>query len=89
MNAAFKTDTFCTATIAAIGLVCKGFLKVGTKDTETHGLDNFVKLLDERQDISQRERGLLTVSNHTSVYVLLVRDVQLEFFLTSIVWTIL
>ncbi|TID15088.1 Lysophosphatidylcholine acyltransferase [Venturia nashicola] len=55
------------ATIAAIGLACKAFLKVGTKSTETHGLDNFVKLLDERQDISQRERGLLTVSNHTSV----------------------
>lgn len=62
--------THYIATIAAIGLACKGFLKVGTKSTETHGLDNFVKLLDERQDISQRERGLLTVSNHTSVYVL-------------------
>ncbi|QDS75003.1 hypothetical protein FKW77_005609 [Venturia effusa] len=55
------------ATIAAIGLACKGFLKVGTKETETHGLENFVKLLDERQDIAKRDRGLLTISNHTSV----------------------
>jgi monolysocardiolipin acyltransferase len=52
--------TASTATIALIGLACKGFLKIGTKETETHGLDNFIKLLDERQDVGKRERGLLT-----------------------------
>jgi monolysocardiolipin acyltransferase len=55
-----------TATIALIGLACKGFLKAGTKKTETHGLDNFIKLLDERQDIGQRQRGLLTGETSSS-----------------------
>lgn len=52
--------TASTATIAFIGLACKGFLKIGLKKTETHGLDNFIKVLDERQDVGKRERGLLT-----------------------------
>lgn len=41
-----------------VGLLCKGFL--GLNQVETHGMDKFLKLLDEREDIGRRERGLLT-----------------------------
>jgi monolysocardiolipin acyltransferase len=27
---------------------------------ETHGMDGFLKLLDEREDVGGRERGLIT-----------------------------
>jgi hypothetical protein len=71
-------------TMAAVGLLSRGFL-YGLSRTETHGLDGFLKLLDERKDVEGRERGLVTgvsyssgfmmvlisfvVSNHVSVYV--------------------
>lgn len=53
---------------------CTGFLSRTFLDllsiTETHGLDRFLKILDSRNDESKRERGLITVSNHLSVYVI-------------------
>jgi hypothetical protein len=52
--------TASTATIAFMGLACKGFLSIATKKTEVHGLDGFVKVLEEREDVAKRERGLLT-----------------------------
>ncbi|KAL8928752.1 MAG: hypothetical protein Q9208_001530 [Pyrenodesmia sp. 3 TL-2023] len=36
-------------------------------NTEVHRLDGFLRLLDRRKDPAQRERGLITVSNHTCV----------------------
>lgn len=48
-----------TFTMGAVGLLCKGFLS-GLSRVETHGLDKFTELLDERMDIEGRERGLLT-----------------------------
>ena len=48
-----------TFVIGAVGLLCRGFLKV-LSNTEAHGLDNFLKLLDEREDIEGRQKGLLT-----------------------------
>ncbi|KAI9670063.1 MAG: hypothetical protein M1817_004543 [Caeruleum heppii] len=48
------------------GALCRTFLH-GANRTEVHGLDGFLRVLDERQDIEGRERGLITVSNHTSV----------------------
>ncbi|KIW02355.1 uncharacterized protein PV09_06177 [Verruconis gallopava] len=55
-----------TATLWFTGSLAKLFLKLGAR-TEVHGLDEFVKLLDERMDIEKRTSGLLTVSNHLSV----------------------
>lgn len=45
-------------TMGAVGLLCKGFL--GLNKVETHGMDRFLELLDERADVGKRERGLLT-----------------------------
>ncbi|KKY39288.1 putative acyltransferase-like protein [Diaporthe ampelina] len=42
------------------GTLSKGFLN-GLNEVQTTGLDNFVKLLDSRQDPFQRQRGLITV----------------------------
>ncbi|KAI4670136.1 uncharacterized protein J4E79_000417 [Alternaria viburni] len=53
-------------TMGAVGLLCKGFLN-GLSKVETHGMDGFLKLLDEREDPASRQRGLITVSNHISV----------------------
>ncbi|KAH7076213.1 hypothetical protein FB567DRAFT_535715 [Paraphoma chrysanthemicola] len=53
-------------TMGAVGMLCKSFL-AGLSRVETHGMEGFLKLLDEREDVGARERGLLTVSNHISV----------------------
>jgi monolysocardiolipin acyltransferase len=57
-----------TVVIGAVGLLCGGFLRVLSR-RESHGMDKFLELLDERADVEGRERGLITVSNHVSVYV--------------------
>lgn len=46
-------------TMGAVGLLCKGFLS-GLSKVETHGLDKFLKLLDERENVEGRQRGLIT-----------------------------
>ena len=46
-------------TMGAVGLLCKGFL-TGLSKVETHGMEGFLKLLDEREDPASRERGLIT-----------------------------
>ena len=33
---------------------------------DTHGLDGFLNLLDERADITKRQRGLITGTNTVS-----------------------
>lgn len=48
-----------TATLLFTGTLAKIFLNIGAR-ADIHGLDGFVKLLDERRDIEGRERGLLT-----------------------------
>lgn len=53
-------------TMGAVGLLCKGFL-AGLSKVETHGMNEFLQLLDQREDPAKRERGLITVSNHISV----------------------
>lgn len=45
-------------TMGAVGLLCKGFL--GLNKIETYGMERFLRLLDERQDPKERERGLIT-----------------------------
>lgn len=51
------------------GFLARTFLYLFS-NTEVHGLDNFLAILNRRKDESKRERGLITVSNHLSVYVL-------------------
>jgi monolysocardiolipin acyltransferase len=45
--------------MGAVGVLCRGFL-LGLSNLETHGLDNFLELLDEREDVEGRKRGLIT-----------------------------
>ncbi|KAK7530254.1 uncharacterized protein J3D65DRAFT_640646 [Phyllosticta citribraziliensis] len=54
------------ATMGIVGLLCRGFLS-GLSNLEVNGMDNFLRLLDERRSVEGRERGLITVSNHVSV----------------------
>ncbi|KAF2105911.1 hypothetical protein BDV96DRAFT_591769 [Lophiotrema nucula] len=53
-------------TMGAVGVLCRSFL-LGLSTTEVHGLDGFLELLDERANVEERQRGLITVSNHVSV----------------------
>lgn len=48
-----------TATIACTGFLAKAFARVACT-TEVNGLEDFVKMLDERRDIDGRTRGLIT-----------------------------
>lgn len=47
------------------GTTSKGFLN-GLNEVQTTGLDNFVKLLDSREDPFQRQRGLITGMSFSS-----------------------
>ncbi|PNS16116.1 hypothetical protein CAC42_4517 [Sphaceloma murrayae] len=48
------------------GGICRTFL-AGLNKLEVHGWDDFSRLLKEREDVENRKRGLITVSNHLSV----------------------
>ncbi|EME84185.1 uncharacterized protein MYCFIDRAFT_152434 [Pseudocercospora fijiensis CIRAD86] len=54
------------AAFGAVGFLSRSFLFLLNK-TEVRGLDRLVEILDARKDERQRERGLITVSNHVSV----------------------
>ncbi|KAF2278018.1 uncharacterized protein EI97DRAFT_395750 [Westerdykella ornata] len=58
--------TASSFTMGTVGMLCCSFL-YGLSRTEVHGLDEFLQLLDEREDVEGRQRGLITVSNHISV----------------------
>ncbi|KAF1344805.1 hypothetical protein BDV97DRAFT_362566 [Delphinella strobiligena] len=49
-----------------VGTACRTFL-LSLNRLEVNGWEGFQKLLDERADVGARQRGLITVSNHTSV----------------------
>lgn len=46
-------------TMSAIGVLSRLFM-FGANRTEVHGLEGFSELLDEREDIKSRKRGLIT-----------------------------
>jgi monolysocardiolipin acyltransferase len=46
-------------TMGAVGLLCKGFLS-GLSRVETHGMEDFLQLLDEREQVEGRQKGLIT-----------------------------
>ncbi|KAI9892298.1 MAG: hypothetical protein M1814_001497 [Vezdaea aestivalis] len=58
--------TLSTCDISIIGFLSRGFL-YGLSKPEVHGLDRFLGILDQREDIAGRSRGLITVSNHVSI----------------------
>lgn len=41
------------------GMLCRSFL-YGASRTEVHGLEDFLRILDERKEVEGRERGLVT-----------------------------
>ena len=63
-----SSDAASTLVLGSGGFLSRAFLYVFSK-TENHGLDRFLEILDSRKDETERERGLITVSNHLSVYV--------------------
>lgn len=46
-------------TMGAVGFLCRSFL-LGLNRLEVNGLEQFLELLDERQDVESRTRGLIT-----------------------------
>ena len=60
--------TASAITLGTVGFLSRSFL-YALSTTETHGLNRLLDLLDHRKDETKRERGLITVSNHLSVYV--------------------
>lgn len=46
-------------TMGTIGVLSRLFI-FGANRTEVHGLEKFLVLLDEREDIESRKRGLIT-----------------------------
>ncbi|KAK4540182.1 hypothetical protein LTR36_009680 [Oleoguttula mirabilis] len=55
-----------TLDFGVVAFLCRSFL-YGLNNTEVHGLDRFLDVLDSRKDERARTRGLITVSNHVSV----------------------
>jgi len=48
-----------TATIAFTGFLAKAFARIACS-TEVYGLESFVKLLNDRENVEERDRGLIT-----------------------------
>ncbi|KAI6710921.1 hypothetical protein B2J93_6628 [Marssonina coronariae] len=60
---------FSSALIMGLtGSISRGFY-YGLNYMEVIGLDNFIETLDRRRDVGGRDRGLITVSNHVSVFL--------------------
>lgn len=55
----WQWQTASKYTMGAVGALCRGFL-LRLSTTEVHGLDRFLELLDERENVEERERGLIT-----------------------------
>lgn len=53
-------------TMGVAGAICRIFL-FGPNNTEVHGLDGFLDLLDRRENIEARQRGLLTSKHGKSL----------------------
>lgn len=46
-------------TMGTVGVLSRLFM-FGANKTEVHGLENFLELLNKREDIKSRKRGLVT-----------------------------
>ena len=60
--------TSSSLVIGTVGFFSRSFMLFGNH-LEVNGLARFLDLLHQREDIGARSRGLITVSNHLSVYV--------------------
>lgn len=59
-------------TMGAIGVLSRLFM-FGANKTEVHGLEDFLALLDEREDINSRKRGLITGERvRSSIFQILI-----------------
>lgn len=59
-------------TMGAIGVLSRLFM-FGANKTEVHGLEDFLELLDEREDINSRKRGLITGERvRSSIFQILI-----------------
>ena len=56
------------ATLGFVGSMTKAFM-YGLNYFHVQGLDHLVHVLESREKVNARQRGLITVSNHVSVYV--------------------
>ncbi|KAI5293170.1 hypothetical protein KEM52_005777, partial [Ascosphaera acerosa] len=56
-------------TMYAVARLCRAFL-YGASRVELSGQEEFFQLLESRAERDKRKRGLITVSNHISVYAL-------------------
>jgi hypothetical protein len=54
--------TASSFTMGGIGVLCRSFLYT-LSNTEVHGLNDFLELLDERENVEGRTRGLITGSS--------------------------
>lgn len=52
--------------MGAVGILVRSFM-YGLSKPQINGLDKFLELLDERRNINERQRGLITVANHLSM----------------------
>ena len=57
-----------SACIMGISGSLSRLIMFGTNSTEIHGLDGFLKLLDERKDVEKRKRGLITSKFSRSMF---------------------
>lgn len=64
----FPSRAASTLALGTVGFLSRTFLYIFS-NTEVKGLEKFLELVDSRQDVADRTRGLITVSNHLSVYV--------------------
>ena len=59
-------------TMGVIGVLSRLFM-FGANKTEVHGLESFLELLDEREDINSRKRGLITGERvRSSIFPILI-----------------
>lgn len=52
--------------MGAVGILVRSFM-YGLSRPQVNGLDKFLELLDERRNVNERQRGLITVANHLSM----------------------
>jgi monolysocardiolipin acyltransferase len=52
-------QTNSTIIMFVTGVISRSFL-YGLSNTRTYGLERFLKLLDEREDVAGRKKGLIT-----------------------------
>ena len=71
-----------TATIAFTGFLAKAFARIACS-TEVHGLESFVRLLNDRENVKERDRGLITGTSELQKMVLVGSILTMPQFQTT------